>query len=60
VQWHKLICSGTLEARIDDMIESKRQLAEQVVESGESWLTELSTGELRDLFELRKEAVMVE
>jgi SNF2 family DNA or RNA helicase len=60
VQVHKLICSGTLEERIDDMIESKRQLAEQVVESGESWLTELSTGELRDLFELRKEAVMVE
>jgi len=60
VQVHKLICSGTLEERIDDMIESKRQLAEQVVESGESWLTELSTGELRGLFELRKDAVMVE
>ena len=60
VQVHKLICSGTLEERIDDMIESKRQLAEQVVESGESWLTELSTDELKDLFELRQEAVMME
>jgi SNF2 family DNA or RNA helicase len=60
VQVHKLISSGTLEERIDDMIESKRQLAEQVVGTGESWLTELSTDELRDLFELRREAVLVE
>jgi SNF2 family DNA or RNA helicase len=60
VQVHKLISSGTLEERIDDMIESKRQLAEQVVGTGESWLTELSTDELRDLFALRREAVMVE
>lgn len=60
VQVHKLIASGTLEERIDDMIESKRQLAEQIVGTGESWLTELSTNELRSLFELRREAVMVE
>jgi SNF2 family DNA or RNA helicase len=60
VQVHKLISSGTLEERIDDMIESKRQLADQIVGTGESWLTELSTGELRDLFELRREAVMAE
>lgn len=60
VQVHKLITSGTLEERIDDMIESKRQLAEQIVGTGESWLTELSTNELRDLFELRRDAVMVE
>jgi SNF2 family DNA or RNA helicase len=60
VQVHKLITSGTLEERIDDMIESKRVLAEQIVGAGESWLTEMSTNELRDLFELRREAVMVE
>ncbi len=60
VQVHKLISSGTLEERIDDMIESKRQLAEQIVGTGESWLTELSTGELKDLFALRREAVMME
>ncbi|HEX6509614.1 MAG TPA: DEAD/DEAH box helicase [Chloroflexota bacterium] len=60
VQVHKLISSGTLEERIDDMIEGKRQLAEQIVGEGESWLTELSTAELRDLFALRREAVMVE
>ena len=60
VQVHKLISSGTLEERIDDMIESKRHLAEQIVGTGESWLTELSTDELRDLFALRREAVMAE
>jgi len=60
VQVHKMICSGTLEERIDDMIESKRRLADQIVGTGESWLTELSTRELKDLFELRREAVMVE
>jgi SNF2 family DNA or RNA helicase len=60
VQVHKMICSGTLEERIDEMIESKRLLAEQVVGTGENWLTELSTDELKNLFELRREAVMVE
>jgi len=42
------------------MIESKKVLAEQVVGAGESWLTEMSTDELKNLFELRREAVMVE
>ncbi len=60
VQVHKMICSGTLEERIDELIESKKQLVESIVGAGESWLTELSTDELRSLFELRREAVMVE
>jgi SNF2 family DNA or RNA helicase len=60
VQVHKLISSGTLEERIDDMIESKKVLAEQIVGADESWLTEMSTNELRELFELRREAVMAE
>ncbi|GAC1466504.1 MAG: DEAD/DEAH box helicase [Chloroflexota bacterium] len=60
VQVHKLISSGTLEERIDEMIESKRQLADQIVGSGESWITELSTDDLRNLFALRREAVMAE
>jgi SNF2 family DNA or RNA helicase len=60
VQVHKMICSGTLEERIDEMIESKKSLANQIVGTGESWLTELSTDELKNLFELRREAVMLE
>jgi SNF2 family DNA or RNA helicase len=54
VHVHKLICAGTLEERIDQMIEQKTELAAQIVGSGETWLTELSTGQLRDLFLLRR------
>jgi hypothetical protein len=42
------------------MIEDKKLLAEQIVGTGESWLTELSTDRLKEMFELRREAVMVE
>ncbi|WP_442603055.1 DEAD/DEAH box helicase [Paenibacillus sp. KN14-4R] len=54
VQVHKFITLGTLEERIDEMIESKQGLSEQIVGSGEGWVTELSTSELRELFALRK------
>ena len=55
VQVHKLLCLGTLEEKIDAMIESKKQLTEKVLGSGESWLTDLSNAELRNIFELRAE-----
>ena len=54
VQVHKFVTSGTLEEMIDDMIESKKGLAQAVVGSGESWLTELSTDELRKVVSLRR------
>lgn len=57
VQVHKFICAGTLEEKISDMIERKRDIAEQVVGTGEGWLTELSTAELKELFALRNDAV---
>jgi len=56
VQVHKFVCIGTLEERIDGMLERKRHLAEKIVGSGESWLTELSTDALRNLFELSRDA----
>jgi SNF2 family DNA or RNA helicase len=52
---HKFICAGTLEERIDALIESKKALAESVVGAGENWLTELSTDELRDVMQLRRD-----
>ncbi|MBE7683734.1 DEAD/DEAH box helicase [Paenibacillus sp. P13VS] len=55
VQVHKLICQGTLEERIDELIESKKALSEQVVGSGENWLTEMSDDELRGLISLQGE-----
>ena len=55
VQVHKFVTNGTLEEMIDDMIESKKGLAQAIVGSGENWLTELSTHELRELVRLRRE-----
>ncbi len=49
---HKLVCEGTVEERIATLIDQKRALADAVVGSGESWLSELSTAELRDLVAL--------
>lgn len=57
VHVHKMISEGTLEERIDQMIEQKTELAQQIIGSGESWLTELSTGQLRDLLTLRRDTL---
>jgi SNF2-related domain/SNF2 Helicase protein/Helicase conserved C-terminal domain len=57
VQVRKFVCVGTLEERIDAMIEEKRALAEQIVGTGESWLANLSTAELRDVIALTPDAV---
>jgi SNF2 family DNA or RNA helicase len=57
VQVHKFVCVGTLEERIDQMIEQKKELAELVVGAGEGWITEMNTSQLRDLFALSRAAV---
>ncbi len=57
VQVHKFICLGTLEERIDELIEHKQALAESIVGSGESWLSEMSTAELHDLVALRRDVM---
>lgn len=57
VQVHKFLCLGTLEEKIDEIIERKKEIAQGVVGTGEGWLTELSTAELKAIFALRKEAV---
>ena len=57
VQVRKFVCVGTLEERIDAMIEQKKALAEQIVGTGESWLTQLSTAALREVLALSPDAV---
>jgi SNF2 family DNA or RNA helicase len=57
VQVHKFLCVGTLEEKIDEMIEKKKGIAEQVVGTSEAWLTALSTSQLRELMTLRASAV---
>ena len=58
VQVHKFMCAGTLEERIDLMIEAKQANAERVVGTDEGWLTELSNDELRDVLSLSPEAAV--
>jgi SNF2 family DNA or RNA helicase len=57
VQVHKFVCVGTLEERIDEMIERKKGIVQEVIGSGEQWITELSNEELKSVFALSGEAV---
>jgi hypothetical protein len=55
---HKFVCVGTLEERIQTMLDRKRQVAGDLLGAGESWLTELSNDELHKLLTLdRAEAL---
>ncbi len=58
VQVRAFVCAGTIEERIAEMIRDKRGLAARIVGTGEQWLTELSTGQLRDLIALEASAVV--
>ncbi|GGT33737.1 helicase [Streptomyces kurssanovii] len=53
VQVHRLIAEGTIEDRIAQMLERKKDLADSVLGAGEAALTELTDAELADLVELR-------
>ncbi|MGD2109420.1 MAG: DEAD/DEAH box helicase [Phycisphaerae bacterium] len=57
VQVHKFICVGTLEEKIDALLDQKRDLADNIVGTGEEWLTELSTDKLREILTLSRDAV---
>ena len=57
VQVHKFVCVGTLEEKIDKIIEAKQELAGSLVGTGESWLADLSESQLREIFRLDKDAV---
>jgi hypothetical protein len=52
VQIHRLVCEGTLEDRIAELLETKRTLAESVVGQGEAWIGDLSNSALAELVRL--------
>ncbi len=54
---HKFVCIGTVEEKIDALIEQKKELAEKIVGAGEEWITEMSTEQLKELFTMGEEAV---
>ena len=55
---HKFVAMGTMEERIDAMIEDKKRLSSLVVGSDEGWLTELDNDTFKDLIALRRSAIM--
>ena len=58
VQVHKLVCAGTVEDRVAQLLAKKRALASSVIGAGERWITELGDSELRELVALSKDAVV--
>lgn len=53
VHVHKLICTGTLEEKIDKMLDKKQALNDEIISSSsDNWITELSTEEIKDLVSL--------
>ena len=52
---HKFITSGSVEERIDRMIQEKSKLAEDIVGSGEDWLGGMDISQLKDLVTLSEE-----
>jgi len=58
VHVHRLICAGTIEEKIDDLLQRKSAVASRLVRAGEAGLTNLSNSELRDLFALDAGAVV--
>jgi SNF2 family DNA or RNA helicase len=54
---HRLVCAGTIEDKIDALLERKSAVANRLVRSGEAGLTDLSNVQLRELFALQSDAV---
>ena len=59
VNVHKLVCRHTIEERIGQVLDDKRELADLAIEPGETWLSELGTAELERLVALDDEPVTV-
>jgi SNF2 family DNA or RNA helicase len=55
---HKFVSIGTLEEKIDRMIEDKKKLSSAVIGSDESWLTELDNEAFKELIALNKSAIL--
>jgi len=50
---HRFVCKGTVEEKIDEMIESKKALSEKILSAGaESLITEMSNEQIREMFKL--------
>ncbi|EQD49957.1 Snf2/Rad54 family helicase, partial [mine drainage metagenome] len=58
VQVYKFVSTGTIEEKIDEIIEGKSTLRKKIVgSSDESWMTKLSGADLKKVFSLRREVI---
>jgi SNF2 family DNA or RNA helicase len=55
---HKFLTLGTLEERIDQMIEDKKQIAGAIIGSDESWLAQLDNEAFKQLIALNRTAIL--
>ena len=60
VMVYKFVCSGTLEEKIDKLLEQKKGLADNIMGTGEAWLTELSTDKLKEIFAIRMDEAVIQ
>ena len=49
---YRFVTEGTFEERINEMLTEKRRITDLAVSSGENWVGDMSTSELRALFSL--------
>ena len=52
VKVYKFITVNSIEEKIDNLIEEKKELADMVISSGESWISELSDDKLKKLISI--------
>jgi SNF2 family DNA or RNA helicase len=58
VQVHRLVCAGTMEERVGEILDKKRGLAARIVGRGEQWVTELDDEALHAMFALAPDAAI--
>ncbi|WP_291722440.1 DEAD/DEAH box helicase [Bernardetia sp.] len=50
---HRMITQGTLEEKINTLLQSKKEIADLAITTNNAWITEMNTGELHELFSLK-------
>ncbi|WP_338760917.1 DEAD/DEAH box helicase [Bernardetia sp. ABR2-2B] len=50
---HRMITKGTLEEKINELLQSKKEIADMAITTNNAWITEMNTGELNELFSLK-------
>ena len=52
VQVYRFICANTFEEKINDIINSKKELADLTVNTGEKWIGDLSNRQIEEIFSI--------